>query len=44
MVEDAKAKGANAILGARFVSIEVMRNAAEILAYGTAAIVDGEQK
>jgi uncharacterized protein YbjQ (UPF0145 family) len=44
MVEDAKSKGANAIVGTRFVSIEVMRNAAEILAYGTAAIVEGEGK
>ena len=40
MVEDARGKGANAILGMRFCSIEVMRNAAEILAYGTAAIVE----
>ena len=40
MVEDARAKGANAILGARFCSIEVMRNAAEILAYGTAVVVE----
>jgi len=31
---------ANAILGVRFCSIEVMRNAAEILAYGTAAVVE----
>jgi len=40
MVEDARSKGANAILGVRFCSIEVMRNAAEILAYGTAALVE----
>ncbi|MCK6460289.1 MAG: YbjQ family protein [Planctomycetes bacterium] len=40
MVEDARSKGANAILGVRFCSIEVMRNAAEILAYGTAAVVE----
>lgn len=40
MVEDARAKGANAVVGMRFVSIEVMRNAAEILAYGTAVLVE----
>lgn len=40
MVEDARAKGANAILAMRFCSIEVMSNAAEILAYGTAAVVE----
>jgi uncharacterized protein YbjQ (UPF0145 family) len=40
MVEDAKAKGANAVVAMRFVSIEVMRNAAEILAYGTAVVVE----
>jgi uncharacterized protein YbjQ (UPF0145 family) len=40
MVEDARAKGANAILGVRFCSIEVMRNAAEILVYGTAAVLE----
>jgi uncharacterized protein YbjQ (UPF0145 family) len=40
MLEDARGKGANAILSVRFCSIEVMRNAAEILAYGTAAVVE----
>lgn len=40
MLEDARSKGANAILCVRFCSIEVMRNAAEILAYGTAAVVE----
>ncbi len=40
MVEDGRAKGANAILGVRFCSIEVMSNAAEILAYGTAAVLE----
>jgi uncharacterized protein YbjQ (UPF0145 family) len=42
MVEEARSLGANAILGVRFCSIEVMRNAAEILAYGTAAVVEPE--
>lgn len=40
MVEDARAQGANAILAVRFCSIEVMSHAAEILAYGTAAVVE----
>jgi len=40
MIDEARAKGANAILAVRFCSIEVMRNAAEILVYGTAAIVE----
>jgi uncharacterized protein YbjQ (UPF0145 family) len=40
MVEDARRMGANALLGVRFTSIEVMRNAAEIVVYGTAAVVE----
>ena len=36
MVEDAKRMGADAIIGIRFTSAEVMSNAAEILVYGTA--------
>jgi len=36
MVEDAKRMGADAIVGIRFTSAEVMSNAAEILVYGTA--------
>ncbi|QED47105.1 YbjQ family protein [Cytobacillus dafuensis] len=40
MVEDAKAKGANAIIGMRLQSAAVMQNASEIIAYGTAVIVD----
>ncbi len=42
MLEDARAMGANAILGMRYSSAEVMRNAAEIVVYGTAAILEGE--
>ena len=40
MLADAKQMGANAILGMRFASTEVMKNAAEFLAYGTAAILE----
>ncbi len=36
MIEDAKARGANAILGMRFVGTEIAAGAAEVLAYGTA--------
>ena len=36
MIEDAKSKGADAIVGTRFVTSPVMQGAAELLAYGTA--------
>ena len=36
MIEDAKSKGANAILGFRFQTSTIAQGAAEILAYGTA--------
>jgi len=36
MFEDAKRMGADAVLGVRFTSTEVMSNAAEFVAYGTA--------
>jgi len=40
MVEDAENQGANAIVGARFTTSMVMSGAAEILAYGTAVVVE----
>lgn len=40
MIEDAESKGANAIVGLRFTTSMVMQNAAEILAYGTAVVVE----
>ena len=40
MVEEAKDLGANAIIGVRFSTSEVMDSAAEILVYGTAVIVE----
>jgi len=40
MVEDAKELGANAIVGIKFSTAEVMDSAAEILVYGTAVIVE----
>lgn len=40
MVEEAKGLGANAIVGLRFSTSEVMSSAAEILVYGTAVVVE----
>ena len=40
MVEDAQKMGANAVVQARFATSMVMTSAAEILAYGTAVIVE----
>ena len=40
MVAEAETMGANAIVCSRFGTSEVMQNAAEILAYGTAVVVE----
>lgn len=40
MVKQAEETGANAIVSTRFVTSMVMQNAAEILAYGTAVVVE----
>jgi uncharacterized protein YbjQ (UPF0145 family) len=40
MSENAKDLGANAIVGIRFSTSEVMQHAAEILVYGTAVVVE----
>ncbi len=40
MIEEAQGLGANAIVGIRFSTSEVMDSAAEILAYGTAVVVE----
>lgn len=40
MVEEARRLGANAIVGVRFSTSEVTTHAAEILAYGTAVVVE----
>ena len=40
MVENAKEMGANAVVNVRFGTSMVMRGAAEILAYGTAVLVE----
>ena len=40
MVEEAEALGADAILGMRFATSMVMSSAAELLAYGTAVVLE----
>lgn len=43
MVAEAKALGANAIVGVRFSTSEMMHGAAEIIVYGTAVIVEDQE-
>ncbi len=40
MIEEAKKLGANAVVGVRFSTSSIMGGAAEILAYGTAVVVE----
>jgi uncharacterized protein YbjQ (UPF0145 family) len=40
MIEDAQNLGANAIVGVKFATSMVMQSASEILAYGTAVVVE----
>ena len=40
MIDEAKALGANAIVTLRFTTASMMENAAELLAYGTAVVVE----
>ena len=42
MTEQAEALGANAVIGVRFVTSMVMSGASELLAYGTAVVVEDE--
>ena len=42
MIEDAEAVGANAIVGLRLTTASIMQGAAELLAYGTAVVVEEE--
>lgn len=42
MIDDAQRLGANAIIMARFATSEMMQGASELLAYGTAVIVEDE--
>ena len=43
MVEEAAALGANAIIGVRYTTSMVMAGASELLAYGTAVVVEESQ-
>ncbi|WP_027409873.1 YbjQ family protein [Anoxybacteroides tepidamans] len=40
MVEEARQMGANAIVGVKLATAAIMANTAEILAYGTAVVVE----
>ena len=40
MVQHANARGANAIIGMRYDTTELMNGVAEVLAYGTAVVVE----
>lgn len=40
MIAQAQANGANAVVGVRFASAEMMEHAAELLAYGTAVVIE----
>ena len=40
MVKDAEGMGANAVINVRFTTSMIMQSASEILAYGTAVIVE----
>lgn len=42
MVEEAQELGANAVISVRFMTSEVMQGAAELLAYGTAVIIEDD--
>lgn len=42
LVEEAEGLGANAVVGLRFTTASMMQGAAELLAYGTAVIVEDE--
>ena len=42
MIENAKELGANAIVMTRFSTSEMMQGAAELIAYGTAVVVEDE--
>jgi uncharacterized protein YbjQ (UPF0145 family) len=44
MLEEAARLGANAIVNVRFVSGNITSNAAEILVYGTAVVVEPESQ
>lgn len=44
MIDEARASGANAVIGTRFSTSYIMSNVAEILAYGTAVTIEPESR
>lgn len=42
MIEKARAMGANAVIGMRFSTSAIMSGAAEVMAYGTAVVLEKE--
>nr|XP_061812016.1 UPF0145 protein DehaBAV1_1363-like [Nerophis lumbriciformis] len=42
MIEEAEELGANAVVAVRFATAEAMRSAAELMAYGTAVVIEDE--
>ena len=44
MLQHANAKGANAVIGVRYDATEIMNGVTEVLAYGTAVVVEPSQK
>jgi|SRR5690625_3329027 len=40
MIKEAKSLGANAIIGVRYQTSSIMQSASEVIAYGTAVIVE----
>jgi uncharacterized protein YbjQ (UPF0145 family) len=43
MVEEAKELGANAVIEVRFMTSEIAQGAAELLAYGTAVVIESDR-
>ncbi len=42
MIEHAKEKGANAVIGIRYDTTELMQGVTEVLCYGTAVVIDSK--
>ncbi len=42
MMEEARRKGANAVVAVRFTTSTILQGAAELLAYGTAVVIEPE--
>ncbi len=44
MEEQARRMGANAVVGVRFATSQLMQGAAEVLVYGTAVVIEDDQE